>query len=246
VLECNLKLLLHTVGRSIKVLLISSISLLFILSFCNSQPRLSDGRRITCSKERFNCPSYSGAYKKKKLANCEDVTKVYNYCLNDPHGLDSSNDGKPCNADCYAMKSYSFDQNKKYKVERVIDGDTIVIEQQKIRVLYINTPESVHPERNKNSGEGEIVSNWAKEILQDELVKLDCKKTVDRYKRSLCHVYVKGQNYASLVIEKGFSTYYTDYGYSIRYNDKFKALQDKAKKYKCGLWNDFKKVCSIK
>jgi len=41
-----------------------------------------------------------------------------------------------------------------YKVTRVVDGDTIVIRYngkfEKVRLLCVNTPESVHPDKKQN------------------------------------------------------------------------------------------------
>jgi len=41
-----------------------------------------------------------------------------------------------------------------YKVIRVVDGDTIVVDYQgkheKVRLLCVNTPESVHPDKKQN------------------------------------------------------------------------------------------------
>ena len=65
---------------------------------------LSDGRKVVCDEETFNCPSPS--YKKnfdKKLKTCTDVKLVYETCLKvtgeDVHDLDRD-DGHPCDTDC--------------------------------------------------------------------------------------------------------------------------------------------------
>jgi micrococcal nuclease len=50
-----------------------------------------------------------------------------------------------------------------YQVIRVVDGDTIVIKydgkDEKVRLLCVNTPESVHPDEKQNIPMGKVASN---------------------------------------------------------------------------------------
>ena len=51
-----------------------------------------------------------------------------------------------------------------YRVIRVVDGDTIVFnykgKPEKVRLLCVNTPESVHPDKKQNIPMGEIASDF--------------------------------------------------------------------------------------
>ena len=51
-----------------------------------------------------------------------------------------------------------------YRVIRVVDGDTIVVDYQgkheKIRLLCVNTPESVHPDKKQNISMGKTASRY--------------------------------------------------------------------------------------
>jgi len=58
---------------------------------------------------------------------------------------------------------------EQYKVLRVVDGHTIDIEyhgsRERIRLLCVNTPESVHPDKKQNIPMGRVASKYAKDRL---------------------------------------------------------------------------------
>lgn len=77
--------------------------LAFILGLivsCNRAPKLSDGRRVICSKNIYNCPDRYDTSNPKQLKSCEDVKLVWDYCKGDPHFLDRDTDNKPCETSC--------------------------------------------------------------------------------------------------------------------------------------------------
>ena len=51
-----------------------------------------------------------------------------------------------------------------YQVIRIVDGDTIVIKfngkYEKVRMLCVNTPESVHPDEKQNIPMGKVASKY--------------------------------------------------------------------------------------
>ena len=57
-----------------------------------------------------------------------------------------------------------------YKVIRVVDGDTIVVDYEgkyeKVRLLCVNTPESVHPDKKQNMPMGKAASDYTKKRLK--------------------------------------------------------------------------------
>lgn len=61
---------------------------------------LINGAPIICDREAYNCPSYTGPHKNKKLKNCKDVKLVWETCKSDVHDLDRDRDRKPCEDDC--------------------------------------------------------------------------------------------------------------------------------------------------
>jgi micrococcal nuclease len=95
-----------------------------------------------------------------------------------------------------------LDESETGFVERVIDGDTIVINGSSIRMLGINAPEK-----------GEKYFKESKEFLENlvlnKTVKLRFgKEKTDKYRRTLAYIFLGEINVNELLIEKGFANYY--------------------------------------
>lgn len=87
-------------------------------------------------------------------------------------------------------------------VTRVVDGDTIIVNNESVRMLGINTPEK----KEKYSAE-------AKRFLENELLDKEVhlyfgKEKYDLYKRKLAYVYYKNENINKKIIENGFANFY--------------------------------------
>ena len=135
----------------------------------------------------------------------------------------------------------------KADVERVVDGDTIVVttgrrDEFKVRYIGIDTPESVHSDESKNTEEGKIASNRNNEIISDAgntvYLEYDVQET-DKYGRSLCYVYIKENGAYKMVQEmllsEGMCQVMTIQPNS-KNADKFYELQEKARKEEKGFW----------
>ena len=131
-----------------------------------------------------------------------------------------------------------------YKVIRVVDGDTIVVDYQgkheKVRLLCVNTPESVHPDKKQNIPMGKVASNYAKKNLTGKYVDLEFEGSRRRgnYGRLLAYVFVDGQNFNLDLVKQGLSPYYTKYGKSQKYDAEFRAAERQARKEKLNIWGD--------
>lgn len=101
-------------------------------------------------------------------------------------------------------------------VERVIDGDTFVIENKtSVRLLGINTPEK-----------GELYYSEAKEFLENltlnKTTKLEFgKDRYDKYQRILAYVYDNKNNINLEIVNNGLANYYFPSGKD-KYYKKFK------------------------
>jgi micrococcal nuclease len=131
-----------------------------------------------------------------------------------------------------------------YKVVRVVDGDTIVIrygaKYEKVRMLCVNTPESVHPDEKQNIPMGKVASRYTQKKVTGKSVKLEfeIKRLRGNHGRLLAYVFVDGQNINLDLVRQGLSPYYTKYGKSEKYDSEFRAAEKKARKEKLNIWGD--------
>lgn len=129
-----------------------------------------------------------------------------------------------------------------YMVVRVVDGDTLTVsidgEDQTIRLIGINTPETVDP-RKPIECFGKEASAEAKALLGGRNVYLEADEsqdTYDKYQRLLAYVYLEdGTNINKRMIENGFAYEYT-YQTPYKYQAIFKATEASAKAGGKGLW----------
>lgn len=133
-------------------------------------------------------------------------------------------------------------ENEEAVVLRVIDGDTIQVlnsegTEETVRMLLIDTPESVHP--NKPSEKfGKEASDFTKKYLQGKKITLE-KGVVDkdRYGRTLAYVFVDGTNFNKLLIEKGYARVAYVQEPNTKYLDEFKKAEEKAKEKGLNIWS---------
>lgn len=95
----------------------------------------------------------------------------------------------------------------KYRVTRVIDGDTIVLENNKrVRLLGINAPETGNRYHPGEPG-GADAKKWLQGKLQGRSVYLEHdRQTHDHYKRMLAHLYLPDGEHINLsLVEKGLA-----------------------------------------
>ncbi|HOO90157.1 MAG TPA: thermonuclease family protein [Syntrophales bacterium] len=131
-----------------------------------------------------------------------------------------------------------------YKVIRVVDGDTIVIDYQgapeKVRLLCVNTPESVHPDKKQNVPMGTTASQYTKKRLSGKYVDLQFEgaRTRGTYGRLLTYVFIDGENLNLELVREGLSPYYTKYGISEKYDKDFKEAERFAREHHLNIWGD--------
>lgn len=133
-----------------------------------------------------------------------------------------------------------------YKVVRVVDGDTFIInyngKEERVRLIGVDTPESVHPNEEKNTAFGKKVSSFSKEKLTNKEVQIEFDVSQrDKYGRLLCYVYVDNQMYNKLLLQEGLARVAT-YPPNVKYVDDFTKIQKQARENKKGMWQDGFKV----
>ena len=127
-----------------------------------------------------------------------------------------------------------------YTVTRVVDGDTIVVkidgEDVKVRLIGVNTPESVSNDESENCDEGVTASNYMKGMLTGESVYLEYDtEQYDKYGRELAYVYWNDIMVNRMLIMNGYATVMTIEP-NTKYADMFKKEQENAKDNKIGFW----------
>jgi len=142
-----------------------------------------------------------------------------------------------------------YDYNS-IKVRRVIDGDTIELEnKERVRLIGIDTPEvwdSPKMERDiKRSSKdrediiamGKAATRFTKSLVKDKKVRLefDAEKR-DRYGRLLAYVYLTdGRMLNAELLKEGYAQVYT-FPPNVKYVDMFLDLQREARENERGLW----------
>lgn len=134
-----------------------------------------------------------------------------------------------------------------FLVTKVVDGDTIEARidnmNQKIRLIGIDTPETVDP-RKKVQCFGTEASNKAREMLVNHQVILESDPTqgdFDKYGRLLRYVFIEaGTNFNLYMIQEGYAREYT-YKLPYKYQAEFKAAEASARGQNKGLWGN---VCN--
>ncbi|MDW7668312.1 MAG: thermonuclease family protein [Bacillota bacterium] len=133
----------------------------------------------------------------------------------------------------------NFGNMEEAVVERVVDGDTIVIfGGERVRMIGINTPESV-----KEAGEiehyGIEASNFTKNKLEGKTVYLE--KDVsnrDGYDRLLRYIYLEdGTFYNELIVKEGYAFAGT-YPPDVKYNEILHEAEIYARENNLGLWGE--------
>ena len=139
----------------------------------------------------------------------------------------------------YHERQASTDKFIAAKVIRVIDGDTIVCQvddlQQTVRLIGIDTPESVHPDASKNTEAGAVASYITKEFLTGKNIYLETDVQVnDKYGRLLAYVWldkpekisdqdISEKMYNYILLKNGYAKVMT-VPPNIKYSDQFRKI----------------------
>lgn len=136
-------------------------------------------------------------------------------------------------------------------VVRAVDGDTAVVkvdgQERRVRMLGVDTPETVHPNKPVQFF-GKEASSFTKDSLNGQRVWLEYDANPqDRYNRHLAYVWLKNPatiNEAS-IRENMFNAKLLLGGYAKvmiikpnkRYENEFKKFEAEAKQKKLGIWS---------
>lgn len=122
---------------------------------------------------------------------------------------------------------------------RVIDGDTIVVEidnkQEKVRLIGVDTPETVHPEKPVQYF-GKEASLFTKNMVEGKKVRLEYDwQRRDKYGRLLAYVYLEDGTFLNAeIIKQGYGFAYTRFPF--KYLEEFRKYEREAREKNRGLW----------
>lgn len=145
------------------------------------------------------------------------------------------------------------EQIYEYTVVRVIDGDTLEVEIEegnieKLRLIGIDTPESVAYDDSKNCSYGKIAAAYTTNLLAGKkiIVEYD-EEPRDDYRRLLGYVYINGEMINKKLILEGYAVA-KQFPPNTKYAELFKSAQIEAEKNKSGMWDDeiTEQECNLK
>lgn len=123
-------------------------------------------------------------------------------------------------------------------VERVVDGDTIIVEGVgRVRLIGVDTPETVHPSRPVEFF-GKDASAFTKGLLEGKRVRLEYdQERQDRYGRTLAYVYLTDGTFVNAeIIRRGYGHAYTRFPF--RHVEAFRQFEREARNNRRGLWGE--------
>ncbi|MBI2070141.1 MAG: thermonuclease family protein [Elusimicrobia bacterium] len=136
---------------------------------------------------------------------------------------------------------YTMETDEKTKVRRVVDGDTLVLEDgRKVRLIGVDTPELHHPKKPVQYYAKEA-KDFVEALVEGKAVNLALDpdntyvKHKDKYGRLLAYVLLPdGDILNAKIIREGYGFAYTRFPYKLM--DNFRALEKEARENKRGLW----------
>lgn len=129
--------------------------------------------------------------------------------------------------------SYQF-----YKVIRVMDGDTVEVEQiGMIRLIGVDTPELAHPIKPVQFF-AKKASKYTKRVALGKRVRLEYdQEKIDKYGRTLAYIYFEDERMLNAeIIKNGYGFVYTKYPF--KYMEEFRKYEIEAREKGLGLWGN--------
>jgi micrococcal nuclease len=123
-----------------------------------------------------------------------------------------------------------------YLCTRAVDGDTIKLaNRETVRLIGVDTPESVHPSKPVEYFAKEA-SAFTASLVVGRYVRLEYDQTLrDRYGRLLAYVYLDDGTFVNAeIIKQGYGFAYIKYPF--KYMDEFVQYEREAREAKRGLW----------
>lgn len=144
---------------------------------------------------------------------------------------------------CYIKGKSAPELHGLYDVVRVVDGDTIIVDidgaETRVRLIGVDTPESVHPDDTLNSERGKIASDFTSKLLTGKQVYLEYdEEKTDKYDRTLAYVFLSDRTMVEEeLLRSGMAEVLTIEPNS-KYASFFEKLEAEAQRNKSGFWSE--------
>lgn len=134
-------------------------------------------------------------------------------------------------------------QNNLYEVVRVVDGDTVILnidgKKTRVRLIGIDTPESVAMDESRNVKQGKTASEYTKQLLENKKVRLEYDdEKQDVYDRKLGYLFLDDEFINEKLLKEGMAKLYTKTT-NQKYLERLKKAEQYARDNKKGFWKDF-------
>jgi len=125
-----------------------------------------------------------------------------------------------------------------YRVERVIDGDTLLLANRaRVRLIGVDTPETVDPNRPPEPF-GHEAAEFTRRAVEGKVVRLEFdRERKDRYERFLAYVYVGDLLVNEELIRAGLSKAETRFHYRDAMKRRFLKAEEEARRERRGIWS---------
>ena len=191
-----------------------------------------------------SCPSDTGTYICGDTGNCSQCTDN-EFCSNKKPIVKTDEPTKIETTPASESKQSDSAIQTNALVTKTVDGDTLhakidgEADEVTVRLLGINTPESVDPRRPVECF-GKEASKHAKELLEGKRIRLEADPQADerdKYGRILRKVMMEnGKSFNTLMVSEGYATAYVSFPMDANYKRELKKLEEEARLAKRGLW----------
>jgi endonuclease YncB( thermonuclease family) len=132
---------------------------------------------------------------------------------------------------------FRFDDEQSYRVQRVVDGDTLLLAGgTRVRLIGVDTPELARDGRPDEPLAREASDFTRREVEgRDVTLEFDRDRR-DRYHRVLAYVYVDGRMLNEELIRAGYSRAETRFSYRSDRKRRFQDAEAEAREHRRGLW----------
>jgi len=129
------------------------------------------------------------------------------------------------------------------KVVRIVDGDTIILDsKEKVRLIGVDTPETVHPSKAVQCF-GSEAKTFLRSMLEGKTIRLSLdpryakQNHKDKYGRTLGYVYLDDGRLLNVeIIRLGYGRAYTRFPF--QYAAQFVDVEKTAQRNGAGLWSN--------